>query len=37
MANITENEIREVVNLVLNKMQNGSTTDWDSTHYGARK
>ena len=37
MANITENEIREVVNLVLNKMQNSSTTDWDSTHYGARK
>ena len=37
MANITENEIREVVNLVLNKMQNSGTTDWDSTHYGARK
>ena len=37
MANITENEIREVVNLVLNKMKNSSTTDWDSTHYGARK
>ena len=37
MANITENEIREVVNLVLNKMQNSGTTDWDSTHNGARK
>ena len=24
MANITENEIREVVNLVLNKMQNSA-------------
>lgn len=37
MANISEAEIREVVSLVLNKMQTANTTDWDSTHYGARK
>ncbi len=37
MANISEAEIREVVNLVLNKMQTSSATDWDSTHYGPRK
>ncbi len=37
MANISEAEIREVVSQVLSKMQNASTTDWDSTHYGARK
>ena len=38
MANITEAEIREVVNLVLNNMKSSTnTTDWDSTHYGPRK
>lgn len=37
MANISEAEIREVVSQVLNKMQTGTATDWDSTHYGARK
>ncbi len=37
MANISEAEIREVVNLVLNNMKTGDTTDWDSTHYGPRK
>ncbi len=37
MANISESEIREVVSLVLNKMQTSNTTDWDSTHYGPRK
>ncbi len=37
MANISEKEIREVVNLVLNNMQTSSPSDWDSTHYGARK
>ena len=37
MANITEAEIRQVVSQVLNKMQSAPSTDWDSTHYGARK
>ncbi len=37
MANISEAEIREVVSQVLNKMQTGAATDWDSTHYGARR
>ncbi len=37
MANISEAEIREVVSQVLNKMQTGTSTDWDSTHYGSRK
>ncbi len=37
MANISEAEIREVVNLVLNNMKSGDTADWDSTHYGHRK
>ncbi len=37
MANISEAEIREVVSQVLNKMQTGTATDWDSTHYGARR
>ena len=37
MPNISESEIREVVNLVLNKMKTGGTSDWDSTHYGPRK
>ena len=38
MANITEAEIREVVNLVLNNMKSSTNTaDWDSTHYGPRK
>ncbi len=37
MTNITEAEIREVVSQVLNKMQSGTTSDWDSTHYGPRK
>jgi len=38
MANITEAEIREVVNLVLNNMKTSTNTaDWDSTHYGPRK
>ena len=37
MANISEAEIREVVNQVLNKMQSSSTSDWDSKHYGPRK
>ena len=37
MANISEEKIREVVAQVLNQMQNGSATEWDSTHYGARR
>ncbi len=38
MANISEAEIREVVNLVLNNMKSSTNaTDWDSTHYGPRK
>ena len=37
MPNISESEIREVVNLVLNKMKTSDTSDWDSTHYGLRK
>ncbi len=37
MANISEAEIREVVSQVLSKMQQNTTTDWDSTHYGPRK
>ncbi len=37
MANISEKEVREVVNLVLNKLQTSQSTDWDSTHYGPRK
>ena len=36
MANISEQEIREVVSQVLNRMQT-STSDWDSTHYGTRR
>ncbi len=38
MANISEAEIREVVNLVINNMKSSTNaTDWDSTHYGPRK
>ena len=37
MANISEAEIRAVVSQVLNNLQTGSTTEWDSTHYGPRK
>lgn len=37
MANLTENEIREVVSQVLNKMQSVPAKSWDSTRYGGRK
>lgn len=36
-ATLSENEIREVVSRVLTSMQGTPATDWDSTHYGARK
>lgn len=37
MANVTEFEIREIVSQVLNKINSAQDSDWDSTHYGARK
>ncbi|MCQ2771147.1 MAG: aldehyde dehydrogenase EutE [Clostridia bacterium] len=39
MAQLTENEIKEIVAKVLGEMQSAtpSEQDWDSTHYGSRK
>lgn len=39
MAQLTENEIKEIVAKVIGEMQNAAPAekDWDSTHYGNRK
>lgn len=36
-ATLSENEIRQVVSQVLNKMQSAPAASWDSTQYGGRK